>query len=341
MGHQVYVLDPFGVTSFTSAGFNVLDLAALPGVQFDAEAETVATALSSEHHFSSDRYWEDTATSLTASLLAHVATHEDPAHRNLNQVRKLLFEHDFDYNIAVLLDQKKVKSQLAREGFAAYLTAPNDKTRPCIFSTASTYFRSLSCDSVSHTLARSSFALSDLLEGKPLDIFIVVPPDKLESHKGLLRLWLTTLMLTLQKRRHVPSQRTLVIVDEAACLGSLPLLRTTQTLMRGYGVQTLLAFQDLGQLKQLYAQDWTTMMNNSGVIAAWDFRNGVMIEEWAKFFGLDPFEVQRMGRDEQLVLIERQGCQKLRRCDYRADSLFRGLWKPNPRFQTKPSNSIS
>jgi type IV secretion system protein VirD4 len=48
---------------------------------------------------------------------------------------------DLDYNIAVWLDKKEVVNPLARDEFVAYLSAPSDKTRPCIRTTACTYMK--------------------------------------------------------------------------------------------------------------------------------------------------------------------------------------------------------
>ena len=115
-------------------------------------------------------------------------------------------------------------SPLARDEFVAYLAAPADKTRPCIRTTATTFVKCLGSSAVSRSLEKSTFDLCDLLNNKPMTIYLVLPPEKLLSHRALLRLWVVTLMTVVMRRTRLPKQRTLFLLDEAAQLGSLDLL---------------------------------------------------------------------------------------------------------------------
>ena len=83
--------------------------------------------------------------------------------------------------IATMLDKNAVKSRMARDQFVAYLTAPREQTRPCIRTTACSYISALGSDQVVETLRSSSFRLQDVYDGRPLSIYIVIPPEKLES----------------------------------------------------------------------------------------------------------------------------------------------------------------
>src|SRR5258707_557665 len=112
---------------------------------------------------------------------------------------------------------------LARDEFVAYLAAPADTTRPCIRNTASTLVKCLVRRCVARSLGYCSFDLKDLLDDKPVTIYLVLPPEKLHSHRGLIRLWVVTLMTALMRLRRLPRQRTLMILDEAAQLGALDL----------------------------------------------------------------------------------------------------------------------
>jgi len=49
--------------------------------------------------------------------------------------------------------------------------------------------KSLNTQCVEETLESSTFDLNDLLEGKPISIYLCIPPDKLTSHKALLKIW--------------------------------------------------------------------------------------------------------------------------------------------------------
>ena len=101
-------------------------------------------------------------------------------------------------------------------------------------------------------------------KGALLDIFLTIPPDKLASHAGLLRLIVGTLLVTIMRRQEIPEQRTLMLVDEAAQLGrELGPSPTASTLTRGYGLQLVTAWQDVAQIKGRYKTDWPMILNNS------------------------------------------------------------------------------
>ena len=140
-------------------------------------------------------------------------------------------------------------------------------------------------------LGPSTFDLADWMRGAPLDIYLIFPPDKLDSHRGLLRLWLGTLLAVLLRRTEVAEPKTLLLLDEAAQLGTLPHLRTALTLLRGYGVRVWSLWQDLSQLRLLYPLDWETILNNSGVIQAFGLSNGWMARTCAEILGVPAGEL--------------------------------------------------
>ncbi len=332
LGQQVAVLDPFRGVTDRSSGLNPLDLLNLPGSAVDSDAEMLASLLAAGHQFTTDPFWNDMATGLIGGLIAHIATTEVPENRHLGRVRDWLFHDDLDMALAKILDANAVRCRMAHEQFVAYLTAPPDRTRPSIRTTACSYVNALASANVAETLRASSFNLRDVLEGRPLSIFIVIPPDKLESHKALLRLWVGTLLTAVMRRPYIPRQRTLFLIDEAAQLGSLPSLRTAVTLLRGSGLQVWPFFQDVSQLKLLYPQDWQTMVNNSAVVQAFGVNNHLMAKEWSELFGRPSSELSGMQPEQTIVQVQGQGCRICRRPDYLRDPLFKDLYDPNPRF---------
>ncbi len=129
MGQKVYVIDPFHVTTNNPDKFNPLDLHLLNNSSADVDAEMFASMLSTGKR-GEDTFWLDTATPLVAGTIAHHLTADDTPDRNFNHVRKLLRDDEFDYTVAKLLDDKKVKSRFACEELASYLQICSDRTRP-------------------------------------------------------------------------------------------------------------------------------------------------------------------------------------------------------------------
>jgi len=336
MGQRVVVLDPFGLVSskdHAPDALNPFDLFDLPGSDPESDAEMLAAQFSVDHNFSTDRYWDDTGKGLAAGLIAHLATGDNPDDRNPNALRKLLYLDDLDYNIATWLDKGDVKNPLARDEFVAYLSAPSDKTRPCIRTTACTYMKCLGSEAVSRAMEKSTFDLKSILDGEPVTVYLVIPPEKLESHRAVLRAWIATLLTAVLRRTRLPDLRTLFIVDEAAQLGEMPLLRTAMTLLRGYGLQCWTFWQDLGQLKNLYPDDWTTMVSNSAALQAFGLpKHGTARSAWLEVMGEEALELTKMPPEEIAVSFADTGLARHRRASYLSDPLFSGLFDSNKRF---------
>lgn len=340
LGNQVIILDPFHTITKESGKLNPFDLLDLPGSSCDSDSEMLATLLAAGHLHGSEPYWSDMGTGLTSGLIAHIATSSPRQHRHFGQLRDWLYHHDMDYAIATALDGKAVKSRLAYEQFVAYLAAPDRETRPCIRTTACSFVGALGSDDVRRATEQSSFRLVDVVEGRPLSIFIVIPPEKLESHKSLLRLWVGTLLTAVTRRKRIPAQRTLFLLDECAQLGTLPALRQAVTLLRGSGLQVWTFWQDFSQLRSLYPQDWQTMVNNSAAIQVFGINNNLMAKEWAELFGKSPAELLRLDPKEALVLLHGEGSRICQRPDYLHDELFQGLFAANERFALHPETAL-
>jgi type IV secretion system protein VirD4 len=337
MGQQVVVLDAFHLVTDRCDSLNALDLLGLPRADTDSDAEMLASLLAVGNEYSTDPFWNTTANGLIAGLIAHIASYP-PKERHLGQLREWLYHPDMDLAIARMLDDNAVKSRMARDKFVAYLAAPHEQTRPCIRTMACSYINALGSDQVIDTLRTSSFRLQDVYDGKPLSIYIVIPPEKLESHRSLLRLWIGTLLTAVMRRTVMPRQRTLFLLDECAQLGSLPILRQAITLLRGSGLQTWTFFQDLSQLRQLYPNDWQTIVNNSGVLQVFGITNRHMAKEWGELLGRQPEELAQLDKDDAFILRQGQESFACRRPDYLHDEMFAGLFDANQRFalQGKP-----
>jgi type IV secretion system protein VirD4 len=331
MGQQIIALDPFHLVTARSDRCNPFDLMALPRSDIESASEMLASLLAVGNELDRQPYWNVTATAVIAGLIAHIASYP-PAERHLGQLRRWLYHDDMDLAIARLLDSNAVKSRMARDQFVAYLASPHQETRPCIRSMACSYTSALGSDQVVESLLPSSFRMQDLYDGKPLTIYIVIPPDKLESHKALLRLWVGTLLTAVMRRTVMPRQRTLFLLDEAAQLSSLPILRQAITLLRGSGLQTWTFWQDLSQLRQCYPNDSQTIVNNCGVLQVFGIPNHNMAQEWSELMGLRPQDLDRLAREEVAVLRQGQGSLVCRRPDYLKDEMFAGMFDANPRF---------
>ncbi|VTS00744.1 type IV secretory system conjugative DNA transfer family protein [Tuwongella immobilis] len=333
MGHEVVILDPFQILGPNSEGLNPLDLLSLPESDADSDSETLAELVTGGINLlSRDPFWDLSAKGMLTGLIGWVMESTAPDSRHLGTMLDRLYADDSDYHIAVALDTLTFQNPLTRQELVAYLSHEKERCRPSVRSTAQSFVKALGSRVVRQALAKTTFDLTAWARGEAIDIFLVFPPDKLDSHRALLRLWFGTLCMCLLRRRQMPRERTIMLLDEAAQLGSLPLLRTGMTLMRGYGVQLWTFWQDLAQLKQLYPTDWETILNNSGVVQLFGFTNHWMARSCAEIAGIPSHELFGMHPDDQVLMMTGEDGKIVRRLDYLQDSLFQGLFQPNPRY---------
>ena len=333
MGQEVVLLDPFELVEVEDAGergsLSPLDIIDPESAQAPDDAAMLAEMIIPDAVMSTDPFWEHRARQLITGLILHVVTSRPPVLKNLGEVRYLLNQSPEDLTFTAR-EMVKSTSQEVRQ-MASILITAETKVRASIVSTAQSQMENFRGDLVNAITANSSFDLSRVTKGDPLSIYIVIPPDKLESHGRLLRLWIGVLMVAIMRRRRPPDQRTLFILDEAAQLGPLAQLRQAVTLLRGYGMQTWSFWQDLSQMKMLYPNDWETMINNCKIVQAFGFPNLRAAEAVREITGftqahdlldLDTNELWLMTAGDEPVIAQLP--------NYLEDRVFSGLFDANP-----------
>lgn len=336
MGQEVLLLDPFQAVGRRTDSLNPFDLFDRPGALLDADAEMLASLLAGDAGFHKEPFWDNWGRSLMSGVIAAVAETASPVERHFGKVREILMSDDAVYNLAALVENHDHLNRLSKQNISSFLPI-TEQTRSGILSTTQSYLKVVNSDSALRSLSRSTIDLDAVREGAPMTIYIVIPPDKLESHGALLRLWVGALMLTVMGRKRRPKRSTLFLLDECAQLGEFGPLRQAMTLLRGYGLQVWPFFQDLSQLQRLYPKDWRTIFNNSGVFQLFGVANHLMAKESAELIGdMDADVLRGMGKDRQVVAVSGDKALSCRLPDYLEDAAFKGLWDPNPMFDSAP-----
>lgn len=332
LGQKVVLLDPFGTTGQPSDTLNPLDLAEVidPGRPEDA-ATSLATLLTGGRISERDPFWDINATALLMGLLTWLLADCPEKERRFSRLYELFGEGDVPYRMAVMLDTSSVKHPTAVAELLAFLNYPERETQPSVQATARQHLPMFGSDAVRAATDTTSFDLDALIKGRPVSLFIIVPPTKLLSHRPVIRLWLGTLILALAARKRIPKQRTLMLIDEAAQLGPMPPLIQTATLLRGAGVTLWTFFQSPAQLEATYGKEAMVLADNAGVIQLFKARNGRMAQAYASLLGdVAPELVMGLDGDEQLLLMEGGRSVRTRRLNYLDDPLCAGLFDPNP-----------
>ena len=366
MGHTVIRLDPFHVIDGESDALNPLDLFKLPGSDVETDSQMIADLLSLRTSFND--FWENCAYSFLSGVVGYIAAlgKSDPNDLTFTKLWSTCHSDDVVYNLAVVLDtlenatkkkrkEKKVEqtsdpgaieqspiteqptlSAMAYSEIAAFLQKA-DKERSGVLSTTNSYLNAFGSAEVLKTLDRSTVPLTDIIDGKPISIYLIIPPAKLKSHFTLLRLWIGTILHCITSRRVIPEYRTLFVLDECAQLGAFPALETAVTLCRGYGLQVWTFWQDLSQIRTLYPISWPTMINNCGAVQIFGAKNYSVSSEVAALLGIEPDDVLQLKDDEQIVCLNCE-THKIKKVDYldQSDKLFIGKFDQNPWHAGKP-----
>lgn len=169
-------------------------------------------------------------------------------------------------------------------------------------------------ESIALTLGgEKSLDLEALQRGDDMTIYLVFPPTRLHSHKALFRTIIEGLTNVLVSRDRSPAKSTLLVLDEVAQLGHMPMLLTAKTLLRGYGVQVWSIWQDISQIKANYPYHWQNLLNNCRVIQTFGKGTGVAAAELSYALDTNPQIFAQLPPDQALLWINGEGPTTVRK----------------------------
>ncbi|HEX5155104.1 MAG TPA: type IV secretory system conjugative DNA transfer family protein [Parafilimonas sp.] len=331
---DVILIDPFKVVTKNPHRFNPMDIA-IHKDAYDQAGTMLATAFQGDNTtISNDPYWDHKA----IELISAITINELGAKKDFANVRKALFNDDVDYELAKLMDSKTITSTFAYELLAAYLQIPSDKTRPCILSTAQQYVALLGDPVVLDSLrGPSGFNVQDLIDGKPMTIYFIIPINKLDAYNSLLKLWVRSILFLLSERKRKPQSKTLMILDECSNLGTMKPLVSSITLMRSFGLRIWCFFQSLSQIKERYPKEWQTIVDNSNIIEVFGINKYYSSKEIADLLGnITPHQILNMPGSEAILLMNDHRIQRVQKLDYLKDKRYRDLgYDSNPFYSNE------
>ena len=365
---RLLVLDPFALTPWPSATYN--PLAALEPASLDLaeDAATLANALVLDPPAQvQDAHWNEEAKALLAGLILLVICHEDPPQRHLGTLREhLTLPPDRFAALLALMQGSTAAHGLIARAANRHL-AKSEREAAGVLSSAQRHTHFLDSPRLRQVLTRSDFRFAEL-KHRPTSVFLVLPPDRLDTYSRWLRLLLAQGISEIARDPAQPKEPVLFLLDEFAALGHLTAIERAMGLMAGYGLQLWPILQDLSQLESLYGRRAATFTANAGVLQAFNV-NDLQTAKWlSELVGettvpyqtqsrsrsfqpftaswstsrttaghligrrlLTPDEVLRL--DPDLMLLKLQGRRPLlaRKLRYHQDPEFKGLFDPATR----------
>lgn len=337
---EILLLDPFRAVDeklltqlrVQRGRLNPLDIAMVGDLQADVEAQMLAEIFAGPTMSDDQKFWDNSAKRLVSGIIAHEmeASSKNGVPASFSKIVSHLYADDPIYSLAVLLDTQ-TPSQFVSSSIGGGLLAIDAKeTRAGILSTAQSYFSLFNSPKLLESLDVSTISLDNIQHRDDYTLYIVIPPNKLDSHSALLKAWVSVLMHTIMERKSKPLRRTLFILDECANLGTLTVLRKAVTLLRGYGLQVWMFFQDLDQLQSLYP-DSATIVNNCGVLQAFGIGRSSAADPIARIVGtLRGRDLLNLDERQQALSVLPGKPQIARLARYYTDPAFEARFSDNP-----------
>jgi type IV secretion system protein VirD4 len=336
MGQRVIALDPFNVAMGDPSErgrFNPLDFLSPdnPTLVEDTEmiSNTLMAAAGEQHR---DPFWPYMGGQLLTLLLLYQLKRLPEADWTLSRTRELLARGPDAwpaFGAELLADEDPTIRQLA--GIALN---PAQETFGGYWAFSQMQTACFKGDMVAEAIGSSSFSLQDLVDGSPLSLYIIIPPEKLDAYGNLLKVWLSVMIAALTHRRSKPERPTLFILDEAAQLGEMPQLRRAITLLRGYGVRVWSFWQDLSQIQGIYPTTWQTLFNNCHVQQMFAQSTRLGSEQTYQVSGLgSPEYLQALAPSEMVLSVLGDQPVIARAPNYLTDAPFAGLFDENPFYR--------
>ena len=255
MGHAVHVLDPFGVANVDErfrASFNPLAQLDPDALTIKEDIEAIADGIVMRSDTSA-AHWDDGAQTVICGVIAFLVLTGDESERNLIEMRSIIRDSDTFEGVATAMKTLTGCAGLCQAGASAYFAKEGGYFK----SNAEKNTRWLDSGGMVNVLASSSFALSDLKNGKA-SVFLVLPANYLGQHGRFLRLFVRCAIEEMARRStdgKLRGEQCLFLLDEFFSLGYIDEIAKAAGLMRGYGLQLWPILQDLGQLLTLYGRE--------------------------------------------------------------------------------------
>lgn len=261
MGQTVHVLNPFHVNeNFAwmpkASRFNPLSILDPASLSFFEDLDLIADALVIPT--SGDNFFDNSARGLLRALIGYaVLTYGRDA--TLFHVRELLAQ-------VMGKDSPVIQGMMACSGViadaAAQIASAEERVKSSIVVTAIQQTDWLGSEAMREALSHSDFSIFELKE-RPTTIYLVLPPEYLETHARFLRLFvnLSIKAASMQGRSKTP---ILFMLDEFYSLGPMPSISKAIGNLAGYNIKLFPIIQNLGQLIELYPRNWETFISNAG-----------------------------------------------------------------------------
>jgi type IV secretion system protein VirD4 len=293
---SVHLIAPFDRNGET-ARFNPLDFIRIGQAEEVDDAALIADMLVVPEH--QETFWDSEAKALITMLILYVANFTIGRNRTLTNVWMLLMLDKAAFD--------ELLGEIENTGHASLVTMARGfsqkevRERSAVISTAQSHMKIWKSPLLAAATETSDFRMEEM-KRQPTSIFLVIPPELLETYRPFVRLIvglaLIAMTRTVSQRRRQP---VVFFLDEVAALGRMEPIEAGIGWLAGYGVTLWLFFQDLDQLMNIYRR-WRSVIANAAVRQAFNVTDHATAAELSNMLGVTTIATQSYGRSTQGAL---------------------------------------
>ncbi|MEL7829994.1 conjugal transfer protein TraG [Citromicrobium bathyomarinum] len=251
----------FDPTNEASAAYNPL-MEVRRGINEVRDVQNIADVLvDPEGSLERRNHWEKTSHALLVGAILHVLYAEPD--KTLAGVANFL--SDPRRSIEATLTAMMRMPHLGEDGVhpvvasaARELLNKSENERSGVLSTAMSFLGLYRDPVIASVTRHCEWRIADLVaQGRPVTLYLVVPPSDISRTKPLIRLILNQLgrRLTEDLQEGAVRERLLLMLDEFPALGRLDFFESALAFMAGYGIKAFLIAQSLNQIEKAYGQN--------------------------------------------------------------------------------------
>jgi type IV secretion system protein VirD4 len=285
--------------------YNPLDRLAADSLDLAEDAMTLADPLVFDEN-ETEAHWNEEAKALISGIILYVACHDDREHRNLTSVRDYLTlaSDDLKALLTVMQASDGAGGLIARA--ANRFLSKSDREAAGVLSAAQRHTHFLDSPRIAKVVGSSDFSFADLKENVAT-VFLILPPDRLDTYSRWLRLLVAQAISEMARSPARPARPVLFLLDAFAALGRLQPIERAIGLMAGYGMQLWPILQDIHQLRSLYGRKAGTFLSNAGILQAFGINDYDTAEMLSKTMGRETIAYETDGQSEKAMVFDDRG----------------------------------
>ncbi len=254
----------------------------------------------SEGQKSSDPFWEKSETALLEAIIFYLIRYRPLKNQNFSMVSRMLAAAKADKEGNSQLDQtfnavRRIDpDDICVRQYDIFKQA-SDKTAQSILISAAVRLSPFNIDAVQNLTNTDQMELTTIGD-TPTVTFIIVPQGD-TTYSFLVNMMYSQMFSTLYEHAAKTDQIPLkyqvrFMLDEFANIGVIPNFQQKLTTMRKYGLSCMIFIQAIGQIKNLYKDDWETIKGACSMILYLGGNETSTHEEIVKMAGKETMRVK-------------------------------------------------